>query len=71
MLYPYNLLQMIEDERRREIDAVARARLIRSPRKRRAPGLARRSAGRLIVRFGVWLLLVGSASTFDDADSPA
>lgn len=70
-MYPDYLLQVIQDERRREIEAVARSRLLGSPRRRRTPGLARRSAGRLIVRFGLWLLLLGSAGTFDDADPAA
>ncbi len=65
MLYPTSLLDVIEDERRREIEAAARARLVRANRPAQAPRGARRTVGRLFVRFGVWLLVPEPRSGYD------
>ena len=53
-------LRLIQEEREREIQALARIRLARSapPRPTRHP--LRQNAGRLLVRAGMWLIVGGA-----------
>ncbi len=66
MLDYVTLGRLIQEERRREIENAARARLVPPANQKHSTSgrSARRGVGRMLVRFGVWLAMLETTAEY-------